>query len=62
MRKGPGKRSAAVRKKLLIALVGLGLAVVGGSGIAQADGDVSFGIRPTQASEDRPQTSSYFSH
>jgi len=53
-----------VSKKLLIALVGLSLALLAGSGIAQAQagGEVSFGIRPTQAYEDRPQTFSYFSH
>ena len=53
-----------MRKKLLIALVGLGLALLAGSGIAhaQAGGDISFGIRPTRASEDRPETFSYFSH
>lgn len=51
-------------KKLLIALVGLGLALLAGSGIAQAQagGDVSFGIRPTKAFEDRPETFSYFSY
>ena len=49
-------------KKLLIALAGLGLALLGGSGIAQADGEVSFGIRPTKGFEDRPETFSYFSH
>ncbi len=53
-----------MRKKLLIALAGLGLALLAGSGIAhaQAGGDVSFGIRPTKASEDRPESFSYFSH
>ena len=51
-----------MRKRLLIALVGLGLAVLAGSGIAQADHDLSFGIRPTRAFEDRPETFSYFSH
>ncbi|MCH8065314.1 MAG: DUF916 domain-containing protein [Chloroflexi bacterium] len=51
-------------KKLLITLVGLSLALLAGSGIAQAQagGAVSFGIRPTKAVEDRPETFSYFSH
>ena len=51
-------------KKLLIALVGVGLALLAGSGIAlaQAGGDISFGIRPTKAFEDRPETFSYFLH
>ena len=51
-----------MRKTLITALVGLGLAMIAGLGIAQADGDVSFGIRPTQASPDRPETFSYFSY
>ncbi len=53
-----------MRKKLLIAIAlsGLGLALSARSGTAQADDNVSFGIRPTKASEDRPQTFSYFSH
>ena len=52
-------------KKLLIAiaLAGFSLALSVRSGIAQADdGQVSFGIRPTRASEHRPQTFSYFSY
>ena len=51
-------------KKLLITLVGLSLALLAGSGIAQAQagGESSFGIRPTKAVEDRPETFSYFSH
>jgi hypothetical protein len=52
----------AVRKMLLIALVGAGLALLVGPRIAQADGEVSFGIRPTTAFEDRPETFSYFSY
>jgi hypothetical protein len=51
-----------VRRKLLISLAGLGLALLAWPGIAQADGDVSFGIRPTKAFEDSPQTFSYFFH
>lgn len=51
-----------MREKLLIALVGLSLALLAGSGIARADPDVSFGIRPTKGFEDRPETFSYFSH
>jgi hypothetical protein len=51
-----------VSKTLLLVLIGFGLALVGGLGIAQADGEVSFGIRPTKAFEDRPETFSYFFH
>ena len=53
-----------MRKKLLMVLVGLGLALLAGSGIAhaQAGGDVRFGIRPTKGFEDRPETFSWFSH
>ena len=51
-----------MREKLVLALAGLGLAFLAGSGIAQADHDASFGIRPTKAFEDRPETFSYFSH
>ena len=51
-----------MRKKLLIGLVGLGLALLAGSAIAQSDDNASFGIRPTKAFEDRPETFSYFSH
>lgn len=50
-----------MRKRLTAALFGLGLAFLIGSGIAQADHDVSFGIRPTEGYEDRPETVSYFS-
>ena len=58
------KGRMTVSKKLLITLVGLSLALLAGSGIAQAQagGAVSFGIRPTKAVEDRPETFSYFSH
>lgn len=51
-----------MRKMLLIALVGAGLTLLVGPRIAQADGEVSFGIRPTAAFEDRPETFSYFSY
>jgi hypothetical protein len=47
---------------LLIALVGACLGLLVGPRIAQADGEVSFGIRPTKAFEDRPETFSYFSY
>ena len=49
-------------KKLLIALLGVGLVFLAGPGIAQADHDLRFGIRPTKAFEDRPETFSYFSY
>ncbi len=53
-----------MRKKLLVALVGLSLGLLAGSGDAQAQTDIGirFGIRPTKAYEDRPETFSYFSH
>jgi hypothetical protein len=51
-----------VRKVLLIALLCAGLALLVGPRVAQADGEVSFGIRPTKAFEDRPETFSYFSY
>lgn len=51
-----------MRKMLLIALLGAGLGLLVGPRIAQADGEVSFGIRPTKAFEDRPETFSYFSY
>ena len=53
-----------MKKKLLVAIVvsGLGLAFLALSGFAQADGEVSFGIRPTKADPDRPETFSYFIH
>lgn len=45
---------------LLITLVGL--QALAGSAAAQGGGILSFGIRPTQAFEDRPESFSYFSH
>ncbi len=51
-----------MRKKLLVALVGLSLALIAGTGNAQTEVGVRFGIRPTLAYEDRPETFSYFSH
>ena len=51
-----------MRKVLLIALLCAGLALLVGPRVAQADGEVSFGIRPTKAFEDRPETFSYFSY
>ena len=49
-------------KKILIALVGLSLAMLVGSADAQTEIGLRFGIRPTKAYEDRPETFSYFSH
>lgn len=46
-----------------IGIVVLALALVSGSASAQTgDGGISFGIRPTKAYEDRPETFSYFSY
>ena len=53
-----------MNKNFVVMLLGLGLALLAGSGIVQGQsaGDVSFGIRPTSAFEDRPETFSYFSY
>jgi len=53
-----------VQRKLFLAIAVVSLALLAGAGIALADGDgnVSFGIRPTKAYEDRPETFSYFSY
>ncbi len=51
-----------MRKNLLISLVGLGLALLAWSGSAQAEGEVSFGIRPTKAYVGNPESFGYFSH
>ena len=58
----PAERSMTVSKKLLMMLLGLGLVLLAGSGLAHADEKMSFGIRPTRAFEDRPETFSYFSY
>lgn len=47
---------------LLMSLAGLGLALLAWPGTALADGEVSFGLRPTKGVEGRPETFSYFSH
>ena len=51
-----------MKKALVITMATFGLALLAGSVLAQTDGDVRFGIRPTEAFEDRPETFSYFSH
>ena len=51
-----------MKKTFTISLAFFILALLGGSVMAQTDGDVRFGIRPTEAFEDRPETFSYFSH
>lgn len=51
-----------MKKALLITLTTLVVSLLGGYGLAQADGGISFGIRPTQAYADRPETFAYFSH
>lgn len=50
------------KKFVLIGFVVFALALVTGSANAQTDGKVSFGIRPTKANADRPETFSYFSY
>lgn len=58
----PGR--VLVRKKFFvwIGIIVVALALVTGPANAQTDGKVSFGIRPTKAYEDRPETFSYFSY
>ena len=46
---------------LLVVLASLTFAWLGGLGLAWADGEASFGIRPTRAYEDRPESFAYFS-
>ena len=50
-----------MRSRLRAVLAGLTLALLGGLGLAWADGEASFGIRPTEAFEDRPESFAYFS-
>ena len=55
-------------RRILVTLLGLGLAVVGMGGAVHAqepastDSPLGFGIRPAQASEDDPTSFSYFTH
>lgn len=49
-------------RNLLIPLAGLGLALLAWSGIAQAEGNVSFGIRPTKAYEGNPESFGSFGY
>jgi hypothetical protein len=51
-----------MRRNLLISLVALGLGLLAWSGIAQAEENVSFGIRPTKAYEGNPEPFGYFVH
>lgn len=51
-----------MKKTVAIPLALFVLALLAGSVMAQTDGQVRFGIRPTQAYEDRPETFSYFSY
>ena len=62
--KGFQKRAPMMKNLFIrIGVVFLALALVSGSASAQAgDGGISFGIRPTKAYEDRPETFSYFSY
>jgi len=53
-----------VRKILFVELVGiaLALALLGWPGIAQGQGDVAFGIGPSKADPNNPETFAYFVH
>ena len=51
-----------MRKTLTVPLALFTLALLAGSVMAQTDSKVRFGIRPTEAVEDRPETFSYFSY
>ena len=51
-----------VRTTFGIPLAVFALALLAGSAMAQTDDGIRFGIRPTEAFEDRPETFSYFSH
>lgn len=51
-----------MRRNLLVSLAGLGLGLLAWSGVAQAEGNVSFGIRPTKAYVDNPESFGYFVH
>ena len=51
-----------MNRKLSLVLAVVSLAFVAGIGVVLADGNISFGIRPTKATSDRPETFSYFSY
>ncbi len=51
-----------IRKVLLAAMSALVLVLLAGSDVAHADQDIVFGIRPTKAQADNPESFSYFSH
>ncbi|MGD8758996.1 MAG: DUF916 domain-containing protein [Anaerolineales bacterium] len=53
-----------MKKRILVAaaLASLSLVLMAGSALAEDDTVISFGIRPTEAFADRPETFSYFSH
>ena len=51
-----------MKRRIFLAVAVVSLALIAGAGIALADGNVSFGIRPTKAYVDRPETFSYFSY
>ena len=51
-----------MNRKITLALALVSLTLLAGAGVALADGKVSFGIRPTKAHLDRPETFSYFSY
>ena len=51
-----------MRKSFTIPLAIFVLALLAGSAMAQTDSQIRFGIRPTEAYEDRPETFTYFSY
>lgn len=55
-------RAAVIVLACVALLAACALALLGWPGLAQGEGDVSFGIRPTEANPDKPETFSFFSH
>ncbi|MCH8920477.1 MAG: DUF916 domain-containing protein [Chloroflexi bacterium] len=55
-------RAVVIVLACLALLVACSLALFGWARVAQGDGDVSFGIRPSEANPDEPETFSFFSH
>ena len=51
-----------MKRNLLVSLVALGLGLIAWSSNVQAEGNVSFGIRPTKAYVDNPESFGYFVH
>lgn len=55
-------RTAVIVLACLALLVACSLALFGWARVAQAEGDASFGIRPSEANPDSPETFSFFVH